>query len=248
MAYPGSTSALTFLIAATLAGAGGASAATQCGKAAWFDLEGITASGEPADASELTAAHRSLPFQTRVKVENLANGQSVIVRINDRGPFVKGRVIDVSRAAAERLDFIGDGITRVRLSVIDGDAPRLPNPCGSADGEEPIVTAALTVDPDLPGPRLRPRDFDMPAAEIGGDLPNPGDDAGLDPNAPVGDPIVDDPALRFADAFAPIPDKPDLLARLREKADADPEPPPVIDPHHGIAKREDWDRLQQLPE
>ena len=68
----------------------------------------------------LAAAHRSLPFGTHVRVENLKNGRSVVVRINDRGPFVRGRVIDVTRGAAEQLDMIHTGTTSVRLTVVDG--------------------------------------------------------------------------------------------------------------------------------
>ncbi len=66
----------------------------------------------------LTAAHPSLPFGTRVRVTNLDNGRSVILRINDRGPFVKRRIIDVSRRAAEELGFVRKGTTRVRVEVI----------------------------------------------------------------------------------------------------------------------------------
>ena len=78
-----------------------------------------TASGERYDEKALTAAHRTLPFGTRVQVTNLANGKSVVVTITDRGPFTKGRVIDVSRRAARKLDFLRDGTTRVRLEVVD---------------------------------------------------------------------------------------------------------------------------------
>ncbi|HEY9096724.1 MAG TPA: septal ring lytic transglycosylase RlpA family protein [Hydrogenophaga sp.] len=74
-----------------------------------------TASGERFDMGELTAAHRSLPFGTKVRVRNLRNGKEVVVRINDRGPFKKGRVIDVSRAAAEALGMVGRGLARVEL-------------------------------------------------------------------------------------------------------------------------------------
>jgi rare lipoprotein A len=66
----------------------------------------------------LTAAHRFLPFGTKVRIENLANARSVVVRINDRGPFVAGRMIDLSKAAAEALDMILDGVADVRLHVI----------------------------------------------------------------------------------------------------------------------------------
>ncbi|GAB2184711.1 septal ring lytic transglycosylase RlpA family protein [Roseibium sp. LAB1] len=88
----------------------------QCGKASWYKLGGTTASGERANPNQLTAAHRSLPFGTLVDVTNLANGKTVTVRINDRGPFANGRVIDVTWAAAKELGFVRRGITRVKLS------------------------------------------------------------------------------------------------------------------------------------
>jgi peptidoglycan lytic transglycosylase len=78
-----------------------------------------TASGERFDRHALTAAHRTLPFGSRVKVTNLGNGRSVVVRINDRGPFIENRVIDLSEAAARELRFLGSGTTRVRLEVLD---------------------------------------------------------------------------------------------------------------------------------
>jgi rare lipoprotein A len=79
---------------------------------------GRTASGEHMRAGELTAAHRTLPFGTRVTVVNRSNGRSVVVRINDRGPFVRGRVIDLSPAAARAIG-VG-GLARVSLSVGGG--------------------------------------------------------------------------------------------------------------------------------
>jgi peptidoglycan lytic transglycosylase len=79
---------------------------------------GRTASGERYDERLLTAAHRSLPFGTRVQVTNLGNGRSVVVTITDRGPFARGRIIDVSRRAARRLDFVRDGTARVKLEVL----------------------------------------------------------------------------------------------------------------------------------
>lgn len=78
-----------------------------------------TASGEAFDMSELTAAHRTLPFGSKVRVTNAANGRSVVVRINDRGPFHGGRLIDVSHAAAQRLGLMASGHGRVTLSLID---------------------------------------------------------------------------------------------------------------------------------
>ena len=77
-----------------------------------------TASGERFDQHALTAAHRSLPFGSRVLVTNLHNGKSVVVRINDRGPFVRGRIIDVSRQAAAQLDMLRDGVVPVRVQQL----------------------------------------------------------------------------------------------------------------------------------
>lgn len=78
-----------------------------------------TASGERFNPSQLTAAHRSLPFGSRVRVTNTANGDSVIVRINDRGPFAHGRVIDVSHAAAREIGMHRSGTARVKLALLD---------------------------------------------------------------------------------------------------------------------------------
>ncbi|RNJ63277.1 MAG: septal ring lytic transglycosylase RlpA family protein [Porphyrobacter sp. IPPAS B-1204] len=79
-----------------------------------------TASGERFDNAEMTAAHRTLPFGSRVRVTNPANGRSVVVRINDRGPFTRGRLIDVSRAAAEELGMVARGHANVELALIEG--------------------------------------------------------------------------------------------------------------------------------
>ncbi|MEQ8925086.1 MAG: septal ring lytic transglycosylase RlpA family protein [Fulvivirga sp.] len=94
----------------------------QEGKASYYadKFEGRpTASGEKYKHSKLTAAHKTLPFGTVVKVTNLKNNNSVEVRINDRGPFVEGRVIDLSRSAAEKLNFINDGLADVKIEVVD---------------------------------------------------------------------------------------------------------------------------------
>src|SRR5258708_28444022 len=77
-----------------------------------------TASGERFDTHELTAAHRTLPFVTRVRVTNVATGRSVTVRVNDRGPFVPGRIVDVSYSAAETLGITGRGVAKVKLDVV----------------------------------------------------------------------------------------------------------------------------------
>jgi len=84
-----------------------------------FYTEGTqTANGERFDTHELTAAHRTLPFGTRLRVTNVATGRSVTVRVNDRGPFVPGRVVDVSHSAAETLGIVGGGIAKVKLDVV----------------------------------------------------------------------------------------------------------------------------------
>ncbi|WP_462401877.1 septal ring lytic transglycosylase RlpA family protein [Pseudomonas sp. Marseille-QA0332] len=90
----------------------------QTGKASWYGARHHgkrTASGEPFDARGLSAAHRSLAFGSRVRVTNLANQRSVVVRINDRGPHGRGRLIDLSRAAAQRIGMLRSGVAQVRV-------------------------------------------------------------------------------------------------------------------------------------
>ena len=79
-----------------------------------------TSNGEVFNMYDLTAAHKSLPFNTKVKVTNLSNGKSVVVRINDRGPFVKGREIDLSKAAAVKIGMIKSGTAKVSLEIVGG--------------------------------------------------------------------------------------------------------------------------------
>jgi rare lipoprotein A len=112
-------------------------AQNQTGKASFYadKFEGrTTASGEKYKHSKLTAAHKTLPFGTRVKVTNKANQKVVEVVINDRGPYVDGRIIDLSRSAAEKLDFINQGLADVIVEVLDaGD--------GKGSGQvKPVVT------------------------------------------------------------------------------------------------------------
>ncbi len=99
----------------------------ETGLASWYGPKfhnKRTASGEVFKQEKFTAAHRNLPWGSRVKVTNLANGKSVDVRINDRGPFVKGRIIDVSLAAARALGMVEQGITTVRLEYLaDSENP-----------------------------------------------------------------------------------------------------------------------------
>jgi rare lipoprotein A len=88
------------------------------GLASFYSTGRQTASGEAFDRYALTAAHRTLPFGTRLRVTNVATGQSVTVRVNDRGPFIPGRVVDVSHSAAEALGMVGDGVAKVKVDVV----------------------------------------------------------------------------------------------------------------------------------
>ena len=101
------------LAVATLAPVG---AQAQEGQASWYGSGHRTANGERFNPNGMTAAHRSLPFGTRVRVENKRTGRSVVVRINDRGPFVHGRIIDLSRSSARALGM--GGTTYVSLRVL----------------------------------------------------------------------------------------------------------------------------------
>ena len=102
-------------------GTDGQTAKTQLasyGVASFYSEEQQTANGEKFNPSELTAAHPTLPFGSRLRVTNLATGRSVVVRVNDRGPFVPGRVVDVSYSAAETLGIVHRGIAKVKLDVV----------------------------------------------------------------------------------------------------------------------------------
>ena len=97
------------------------SGAYQIGKASYYGKKfhgRKTASGETFNMYALTAAHRKLPFGTKVRVTHLANGRSVVVRINDRGPFVKGRIIDLSYGAAKKIGLVQSGVAKVKLEIV----------------------------------------------------------------------------------------------------------------------------------
>lgn len=94
---------------------------------------GPTASGERFNMHAMTAAHRTAPLGSRLKVTNLRNGKSVVVRINDRGPFIRGRIIDLSHAAADSLGFVGAGLTRVAIETTEA---------GSEDAATRVATAS----------------------------------------------------------------------------------------------------------
>jgi peptidoglycan lytic transglycosylase len=88
------------------------------GVASFYTEDSETASGEKFDPHQLTAAHRTLPFGTRLRVTNVSTGRSVTVRINDRGPFVAGRNVDLSYSAAETIGMVERGVTKVKLEVV----------------------------------------------------------------------------------------------------------------------------------
>ena len=105
----------------------GAVGDTQTGLAAYYSqrLEGRrTASGEAFSNAALTTAHQTLPFGTRVRVTRVKGGKSVILRVNDRGPTQPNRIVDVTRAAAQRLGFMRAGLTEVKLEVVQAPRPR----------------------------------------------------------------------------------------------------------------------------
>jgi len=145
-----SASGLAALVAALLAASACATLPRSAGKAeevgiaSWYggEFQGRpTASGEVFETNDMTAAHRTLPFGTHVMVTNLQNDRSVVVRINDRGPFVRGRIIDLSYAAARVLGIVGPGTARVCLETLGGSEAA---PAGPASGVW-IQVGAFTV-------------------------------------------------------------------------------------------------------
>ncbi|MBV9066196.1 MAG: septal ring lytic transglycosylase RlpA family protein [Methylobacteriaceae bacterium] len=111
--------ALAFCVVAVAPLIGPAAAGSWSGKASFYDYNGRTASGQRPGT--LTAAHRKLPFGTRLKVTNLKNSKSTVVIVSDRGPFVKNRIVDVSRSAAATLGFTDEGVAEVRIETMGTD-------------------------------------------------------------------------------------------------------------------------------
>jgi rare lipoprotein A (peptidoglycan hydrolase) len=91
---------------------------TSYGVASYYSYPGRTANGERYDPSQFTAAHRTLPFGTKLQVTNLNSGRSVVVRVNDRGPFIHGRVVDVSYVAARELNLLHSGTAKVKVEIL----------------------------------------------------------------------------------------------------------------------------------
>lgn len=107
--------------------------AANCGRASWYALYSRTASGERMNPAKLTAAHKTLRFGTKLKVTNTTNGRSVVVRINDRGPFVRGRVLDLSKAAASQIGMIRAGHVEVCFQQVPSRSVGRPI-CSTAPG------------------------------------------------------------------------------------------------------------------
>jgi len=135
----------------------------ETGIASWYgpDFYGkYTANGELYDGNDLTAAHRTLPLPVNVRVTNLENGKSIIVRVNDRGPYARGRIIDLSRHAAELLDVVKNGTARVRVTYIgradlNGGTPPPETPPEIANALPPVPVppvneSALNIVPGVP--------------------------------------------------------------------------------------------------
>ena len=133
-------------------------AQVQTGKASFYadKFEGSpTASGEKYRGNKLTGAHKTLPFGTRVKVTNLANNKTVEVVVNDRGPWVENRIIDLSKSAAEQLGFVNQGLAEVQLEVIDAGDGKHSDPAKTVDH----VTVEEKEFYDFEIARLQPKGF-----------------------------------------------------------------------------------------
>ncbi|MDQ7918624.1 septal ring lytic transglycosylase RlpA family protein [Mesonia sp. MT50] len=144
-------------------------AQVQTGKASFYadKFEGRrTASGVKYHHNKATAAHRHLPFGTKVRVTNLANNKTTVVEINDRGPFVSGRIIDLSKSSAKKLGYLGMGVTDVAIEVIGGDSDAIADVSTPADIDngEPTTSNVSTnpepnANPDASVAQVEPLEF-----------------------------------------------------------------------------------------
>jgi len=140
-------------------------AQVQTGKASFYadKFEGRrTASGVKYYHNKPTAAHRHLPFGTKVRVTNLANNKTTVVEINDRGPFVSGRIIDLSKSSAQKLEYIGMGVTDVAIEVIGNDNDAIADvstPANNGQDSPSTSTPNNTTNPDAPIAHVEPLEF-----------------------------------------------------------------------------------------
>ncbi len=145
------------------------------GVASWYGRKfhgNLTSSREPYDMYQMTAAHKTLPLPMYVRVRNLVNGKSVIVRVNDRGPFVHNRIIDLSYAAAVKLDMIRDGTSLVEVTAIDFDAPAGDRPTRKVVSPEDAAAAQPAVTDGVPaaGASAETAEVAAPSGPAGGDI------------------------------------------------------------------------------
>ena len=126
---------------------------TERGQASWYGghgdgfAGGLTASGETYDPGALTCAHRTLPFDTAVEVENLRTGKRVVLRVNDRGPFIRGRILDLSRRGAQELGLMHAGVGHVRLRTVDAHGRPAPVDPAVLKGNPYTIQVAALSDP-----------------------------------------------------------------------------------------------------
>lgn len=143
--------AVAVAVAVTMAVGGQAkagSAIQQVGLASWYKMGTRTASGERYDPMGITAAHPSLPFDTKVRVTNSRSGDSVVVRINDRGPFSGDRIIDLSQGAAQAINLVKAGVAQVKIEVL-GTAAAADGPAAEeapAASDAPVELASVEVE------------------------------------------------------------------------------------------------------
>lgn len=154
---------------------------SETGIASWYGNEFAgkpTASGEIFDPNEITAAHRTLPLTSIVRVTNLENGRALAVRVNDRGPFAHGRIIDLSRRAAQLLGFHAQGTAKVRVEILEEESRAIAAAAGRLDvgaGKPQAAPAAIVVAETLPGspppPSVQPRPGPVSAVGLAGAVP-----------------------------------------------------------------------------
>jgi rare lipoprotein A len=127
----------------------------ETGVASWYGKKfhgRMTSNQEPYDMHAMTAAHKSLPLPTYVRVKNLRNNKSVVVRVNDRGPFVHNRIIDLSYSAARKLDMIGTGTSLVEVTAISFDQPPKQQTVASTTTRQPVTAAPAVNEPKVSKP------------------------------------------------------------------------------------------------
>lgn len=182
---------LVALATAALADTGGA----QEGIASYYGGSlhgGPTASGERFNTYAMTAAHRTHRFGTRLKVTNLRNGRSVVVRVNDRGPFIKGRIIDLSTVAAQQLGFAGHGITKVRVEPTESPVAEAAPATGKTEVAarvEPAGKAAVAAPVTPSGGKPAAKPVEIAALPMVAGYAAEGEDFGLPRSRTLATPV-----------------------------------------------------------